>query len=464
MDIVISSGHGLKVRGAKGVLDEVDEARRVTDRVAELLRSAGVGVHVFHDNTSNNVSANLNAIVNAHNSRKRDRDVSVHFNAFQTTDKAMGTECLYTTQQALAAKVSTAMANGGGLINRGAKKRTNLAFLNRTAKPAVLLEVCFVDSSHDAAQYRKNFEAICRGIAETIGDVKLTDEPTPVEPPIAPPVAPPPPVVDPEFPTGAHVVDIVITVQGSPRVTINGDLINDGDAANRLDLTLAHAGDIEVTIDGEDFQVAPPITERPTLREGSRGHDVQIVQRVLGVTADGIFGPNTKRAVESFQRTHNLNVDGVVGAWTWQALEKVFDLGANQSNQMFENIVATVFGGSKDPNNSAYSPFDKITDTELSVSLPWKFQGTRPQVLVRNRANGKEIVTNIRDVGPWLIDDDYWVSGARPLAETHWKNKTPLPRGPHKGKVPNGAGIDVTPGTAKALGIDGRAMVDWMFV
>lgn len=239
MDIVISSGHGLKVRGAKGVLDEVDEARRVTDRVAELLRSAGVSVHVFHDNTSNNVSANLSAIVNAHNSRKRDRDVSVHFNAFKTTDKAMGTECLYTSQQALAAKIATAMANGGGLINRGAKKRTDLAFLNRTAKPAVLLEVCFVDSSHDAGLYRKNFETICRGIAETVGDVKLPGEPPPVEPPVKPPVEPP--VVP--GPSGDNVVDITIEVKGRPRVTINGDVINDGDAANRLDLTTVTSGE-----------------------------------------------------------------------------------------------------------------------------------------------------------------------------------------------------------------------------
>ena len=29
--IVISSGHGLKVRGASGIIDEVDEARKVVD-------------------------------------------------------------------------------------------------------------------------------------------------------------------------------------------------------------------------------------------------------------------------------------------------------------------------------------------------------------------------------------------------------------------------------------------------
>ena len=33
-NIIISSGHGLKVRGASGILDEVDEARKVVETVA----------------------------------------------------------------------------------------------------------------------------------------------------------------------------------------------------------------------------------------------------------------------------------------------------------------------------------------------------------------------------------------------------------------------------------------------
>src|SRR5215467_9187237 len=146
MKIVISSGHGLYIRGASSsprppYLDEVDEARRVVNRVAELWKQSGVGVDVFHDNTSTTQNANLNAIVNYHNSRTRDRDVSVHFNAYQKYSAAqkpngMGTECLYVTQQTLATQVANAMATSGTLINRGAKYRSDLFFLNNTAKPA----------------------------------------------------------------------------------------------------------------------------------------------------------------------------------------------------------------------------------------------------------------------------------------------------------------------------------------
>ena len=95
-------------------------------------------------------------------------DVSVHFNAYQTTSKPMGTECLYVTQQELSAKVAAAIAKATGLPNRGAKKRTDLHFLNKCAAPAILIEVVFVDSSADEGAYEDSFDEICQGIAEAI--------------------------------------------------------------------------------------------------------------------------------------------------------------------------------------------------------------------------------------------------------------------------------------------------------
>ena len=62
--------------------EEVDEARKVTDRVAEVLSSIGVRCTVFHDDTSTSQSQNLDTIVRAHNNAgPHDLDVSVHFNA-----------------------------------------------------------------------------------------------------------------------------------------------------------------------------------------------------------------------------------------------------------------------------------------------------------------------------------------------------------------------------------------------
>jgi N-acetylmuramoyl-L-alanine amidase len=188
MRIVISSGHGKYIRGAAGPepwgLDEVDEARRVVNRTAEYLTAARVDCVVYHDDVSTTQSENLTRIVNYHNARgAHDLDVSVHFNAYQSTAKPMGTECLYLTQLDLAADVADAIANAGKLIDRGPKKRTDLAFLNGTDEPAILIETCFVDSQADADLYRQNFDQICNAIAQAIvGETIESPEPIPIPP------------------------------------------------------------------------------------------------------------------------------------------------------------------------------------------------------------------------------------------------------------------------------------------
>jgi N-acetylmuramoyl-L-alanine amidase len=166
--VVISSGHGKIVRGASGILDEVDEARRVVEAVAERLHARGVEVATFHDDVSTTQGENLERIVAFHNSKNRQLDISVHFNAYVETTKPMGAECLYLSQGPLAGQMAAAMASAGEFINRGPKKRTDLYFLNNTDMPAILLEVCFVDSQEDADLYDENFEAICGAVAATL--------------------------------------------------------------------------------------------------------------------------------------------------------------------------------------------------------------------------------------------------------------------------------------------------------
>ena len=165
MRIVISSGHGLKIRGASGILDEVDEARKVVPAVAENLRMFGHDVVTFNDDISTTQNENLNRIVNFHNAQDRDLDVSVHFNAYMPVTYGMGTEVLYLTQEDLARRVADAISNSCGLINRGPKKRTDLFFLNNTDEPSILIETAFVDSKTDCDLYQKYFDEICLAIA-----------------------------------------------------------------------------------------------------------------------------------------------------------------------------------------------------------------------------------------------------------------------------------------------------------
>lgn len=99
--------------------------------------------------------------------------------------------------------------------------------------------------------------------------------------------------------------------------------------------TVTRNGMIWITVDFRDVDRAEPLTRAasqhrtalaPTgsvLTVGSTGAGVRFVQRRVRVTADGMFGPITRRAVEVFQRRHRLVVDGVVGPRTWAALKRL---------------------------------------------------------------------------------------------------------------------------------------------
>ncbi|MGG4491103.1 L,D-transpeptidase family protein [Metabacillus idriensis] len=63
-----------------------------------------------------------------------------------------------------------------------------------------------------------------------------------------------------------------------------------------------------------------------TLKMGSRGSGVKTLQSTLTAKGyntkgvDGVFGPNTEKAVRSFQKSKNLSADGIVGPVTKKAL------------------------------------------------------------------------------------------------------------------------------------------------
>jgi N-acetylmuramoyl-L-alanine amidase len=306
MDVVISSGHGLNIRGASGYIDEVDESRKVVEAVADLLLKHGVGVITFHDDISDTQSENLEAIVDFHNSQERELDVSIHFNAYTDTAKPMGTEVLYVTAADQACRVVNAMAKAG-FVNRGAKYREDLYFLNNTEEKSILIEVCFVDSSSDVELYAKRFRAICRLIAASLA--------------------------------------------------------------------------------------------------------LSLTSRTMTFIEHGV-PPNQK------------------------------------------DITASVFGGESDYNVSAYDEDKVLNDTDLYVALPDRFEGQRPQVRVYNTSAGTSAKAMIEDVGPWNIDDPYWITGERPQAESGTDET---------GRTTNGAGIDLSPALAEELKIVGMGKVDWEF-
>jgi peptidoglycan hydrolase-like protein with peptidoglycan-binding domain len=59
------------------------------------------------------------------------------------------------------------------------------------------------------------------------------------------------------------------------------------------------------------------------LRQGSRGTAVKVLQRAVGIPADGVFGPRTRTAVVAFQARQRITRTGVVSRPVWNRIERV---------------------------------------------------------------------------------------------------------------------------------------------
>jgi putative chitinase len=62
------------------------------------------------------------------------------------------------------------------------------------------------------------------------------------------------------------------------------------------------------------------VSDIGTLRKGSKGEGVKMMQEALGVGADGAFGPGTERALKAWQAANGLTADGIAGPKTLEKL------------------------------------------------------------------------------------------------------------------------------------------------
>jgi peptidoglycan hydrolase-like protein with peptidoglycan-binding domain len=103
---------------------------------------------------------------------------------------------------------------------------------------------------------------------------------------------------------------------------------------------------------GNSAPPAPPVFVPPAppqssiWRVGSSGDKVRQIQQIVGVPADGVFGPQTEAAVRQWQSNLKLNADGVWGPMTEEATNNLFAFLANlpivkevnPNNEFFEAL------------------------------------------------------------------------------------------------------------------------------
>lgn len=181
MRVNIHAGHnpdGKAACGAVGLIRESTEARKVVNKVIQILQQNNCEVYDCTCNDGANQSDVLKKIVSKCNLHKVDIDVSVHFNAGAKdrygNGRLTGTEVfVYDASSAsvpIANRVVSSIASLG-FTNRGIKISKSLYFLKNTVSPSMLIECCFVDDADDVALY--NVDNMAQAIAAGILGVAM---------------------------------------------------------------------------------------------------------------------------------------------------------------------------------------------------------------------------------------------------------------------------------------------------
>lgn len=113
----------------------------------------------------------------------------------------------------------------------------------------------------------------------------------------------------------------------------------------------------------------------PVLRKGSKGFYVSMTQTCLGGSIiDGDFGPMTEQAVKQFQRDHELDDDGIVGAYTWRELLRPWAEEVGLSEPIKPPPVVILPPSDKTLNEQIYD----IVGKSAIAKYPWKNRGVAP--------------------------------------------------------------------------------------
>ncbi|MEA2321622.1 MAG: hypothetical protein QOD81_1472 [Solirubrobacteraceae bacterium] len=140
--------------------------------------------------------------------------------------------------------------------------------------------------------------------------------------------------VDGQF--GASTIRAVKRFQRAAQLTASGVVGTKTVGALRR---AAQAGSANVAVSGgTSVNAAARTPKRPSLgrrvpiRKGMRGHDIRVLQDLLGnagydVTVDGQFGTRTYNAVKTFEQRTSRAVDGVIDAGDIEALRAAADAG-----------------------------------------------------------------------------------------------------------------------------------------
>lgn len=164
--IGLNIGHGGKDTGAvNGTLYERDVNKKIVSFLAKELITMGYQIESFQQKSS------VNEVVKWANNAELDYLISVHCNSF-TQSTACGHETLFSEGsikgEKLAQSIQTSLVKTIGLRDRGVKSRNNLAVLNYTKMPAVIVETAFISNPSEAKLLEEKPELFAKAIADGV--------------------------------------------------------------------------------------------------------------------------------------------------------------------------------------------------------------------------------------------------------------------------------------------------------
>ena len=101
---------------------------------------------------------------------------------------------------------------------------------------------------------------------------------------------------------------------------INGGSIGLEDRQSRYLNAMKVLGMSADMLDNSEDDADEILDDIGVLRKGSRGEGVKIMQEALGISADGVFGPGTEKALKEWQAANGLTPDGIAGPATFGKL------------------------------------------------------------------------------------------------------------------------------------------------
>ncbi|MBS5305735.1 N-acetylmuramoyl-L-alanine amidase [Clostridium sp.] len=219
MKIAVRGGHNFLATGAKALIDEVVEDRKVKDALIKYLKQLG---HEVLDVTPGNMDTDNDLVYGVSKANSWDADIliSIHFNkAYNSYNGAIGTETwVYSKTDNIKLDEEVAgrivdRIGALGFVNRGIKERTDLYELKATKMASVIVEVCFVEATEDVKLYKRlGPDRIGQTIAEAIANKKVEVS---------------------KFPLPLKMVSDAMSYDGEVKIFNKGDLLT-ADAENQF--------------------------------------------------------------------------------------------------------------------------------------------------------------------------------------------------------------------------------------